>query len=74
MDILKGVDTTRRNHLGWLPLPITKRLDEGQRIAVDDPRKGRVIVGHAVHDGWRTYLVPDWHVPAGTDLTPFVEG
>jgi hypothetical protein len=74
MDILQGIDASRRNPFGWIQLPLMfQALREGQRLAVADARHDRIIIGHAVREGWRWHLVPDWRVPTGTDLTPFIK-
>jgi hypothetical protein len=62
MRTLSRIDSSSRNHEGWIELPLLIRgLEEAQRVVVETTA-GRFIVGHTVRWGIRWWFVPDWPV------------
>jgi len=71
MRTLSRIDSTSRNHEGWVALPLLLRgLEEAQRVVVETTN-GRYIVGHTVRSGIRWWFVPDWRVDDANDLALF---
>jgi hypothetical protein len=68
MRTLSRIDSSARNHEGWIELPLLIRgLEEAQRVVVET-MAGRLIVGHTVRSGIRWWFVADWLVRDPNDL------
>lgn len=60
MKKLTGITTSHRTREGWIPLPyVIRGLREAELVAIDVGGQ-RYLIGHAVRQGLRWYVVPDW--------------